>query len=136
MTAVAREGMMHIGELAERAEMSLHTIRHYDEVGLLRPSGRSVGGFRLYIDEDLRRLLVIRRMKPLGFTLEEMRQVLEIVDALPGTSRTRAGLLATLESFIARARERRAKLATQLVMADEFICLLQDQSRSGRQQAS
>ena len=42
--------MMQIGELADRAEMSLRTIRHYDEVGLLTPSGRSDGGFRLYTD--------------------------------------------------------------------------------------
>lgn len=136
MTAAAREGMMHIGELAERASMSLHTIRHYDEVDLLRPSGRSVGGFRLYTDDDLHRLLVIRRMKPLGFTLEEMRQVLSIVDALPGTSRTNGRLLDELETFIERARERRNKLATQLAMADEFIGLLKSRTIAGQRQAS
>ena len=44
---------MHIGELADRAGMSLRTIRHYDEVGLLVPSGRTTGGFRVYTAEDL-----------------------------------------------------------------------------------
>lgn len=60
--------------------MSLRTLRHYDEIGLLQPSGRSDGGFRLYTEEDLERLLVIRRMKPLGFTLEEMHEVMGVVD--------------------------------------------------------
>jgi MerR family copper efflux transcriptional regulator len=73
---------MHIGELADRAGMSLRTIRHYDEVGLLVPSGRTTGGFRVYTAQDLERLLVIRRMKPLGFTLDEMAELLRVVDAL------------------------------------------------------
>ena len=62
-------GMMHIGELAERTALSQRTIRHYDEIGLLTPSGRSEGGFRLYTEGDLGRLLLIRRMKPLGLSL-------------------------------------------------------------------
>ncbi|OIH94586.1 MerR family transcriptional regulator, partial [Curtobacterium sp. MCBA15_001] len=74
---------MHIGELADRAGMSLRTIRHYDEVGLLVPSGRTAGGFRVYTERDLERLLVIRRMKPLGFSLDEMGDLLRIVDVLP-----------------------------------------------------
>ncbi|WP_408669719.1 MerR family transcriptional regulator [Sanguibacter biliveldensis] len=73
---------MHIGALAERTGMSLRTLRHYDETGLLKPSGRSEGGFRLYTDDDLARLLVIRRMKPLGFSLDEMADLLEVVDRL------------------------------------------------------
>jgi len=73
---------MHIGALAERTGMSLRTLRHYDETGLLKPSGRSEGGFRLYTDDDLARLLVIRRMKPLGFSLDEMADLLEVVDQL------------------------------------------------------
>ena len=64
---------MQIGEVAERTELSIKTIRHYDEVGLVTPSARSAGGFHFYTDADVQRLLVIRRMKPLGFTLDEMR---------------------------------------------------------------
>ena len=65
---------MQIGQVAERTELSIKTIRHYDEVGLVTPSERSAGGFRLYTEADVQRLLVIRRMKPLGFSLEEMKQ--------------------------------------------------------------
>lgn len=73
---------MHIGALAERTGMSLRTLRHYDETGLLEPSGRTEGGFRLYTERDLSRLLVIRRMKPLGFSLDEMADLLDVVDQL------------------------------------------------------
>lgn len=116
---------MQIGELADRTGMSLHTLRHYDEVGLLTPSGRSEGGFRLYTDDDLAKLLVIRRMKPLGFSLEEMRAVMDVVEELPAADEERLGQLrGTLGSFVEQAQERRAQLARQLDMADEFIGLL------------
>ena len=123
--------MMQIGKFAERAGVSIHTLRHYDDVELLRPSGRSDGGFRLYTEEDLERFLVIRRMKPLGFSLEEMRQVLEVVDALPGaTEPNREALRRRLDAFIEAARERRAKVLEQVAMADEFIGLLEERRSS------
>lgn len=126
--------MMQIGELADRAEMSLRTIRHYDEVGLLTPSGRSEGGFRLYTEADFSRLMVIRRMKPLGFSLDEMAELLRVVDALGAADSTGADVegaggavhdtRARLDAFIADAAERRARLERQLAMADEFLELL------------
>lgn len=71
---------MHIGEFAEKSGLSLRTIRHYDEVGLLKPSGRSEGGFRLYSQDDLSRLLLIRRMKPFGYSLDEVTALLRIIE--------------------------------------------------------
>jgi DNA-binding transcriptional MerR regulator len=119
--------MMHIGQLAERSEMSLRTIRHYDETGLLRPSGRTEGGFRLYTERDLERLLVIRRMKPLGYSLEQMGEVLAIVDALRATTdEARAATLREeLGRFADAARERRETLTRHLAWADEYIDLLE-----------
>ena len=126
---------MHIGELADRAEMSLRTIRHYDEVDLLRPSGRTEGGFRLYTERDLERLLVIRRMKPLGFSLTEMRDLLEITDALEAgpDGSTKPQLLERLQGFIENTAERRAKLERNLGWADEFSTLLQNVVRAAAQ---
>lgn len=115
--------MMHIGELAERSELSLRTLRHYDEIGLLRASGRSEGGFRLYSEDDLSRLLVIRRMKPLGFSLEQMAELLEIVDALEA-EHPDVSVRDVLDTYIVDAEQRRDKLARQLAMADEFVELL------------
>ncbi|GAB2524075.1 MerR family transcriptional regulator [Paramicrobacterium agarici] len=117
------ETMMHIGELAERSELSLRTLRHYDEIGLLRASGRSEGGFRLYSEDDLARLLVIRRMKPLGFSLEQMAELLEIVDAREAKNPDPT-VRDLLNTYIEDAVERRDKLARQLAMADEFVELL------------
>ncbi|MFI5681510.1 MerR family transcriptional regulator [Streptomyces cellulosae] len=75
---------MQIGEVAARTELSLRTIRHYVETGLVIPSARSQGGFRLYTETDVARLMVIRRVKPLGFTLEQMRDLLDATDRLDG----------------------------------------------------
>jgi len=113
---------MHIGELAERAGMSLRTIRHYDEVGLLVPSGRTTGGFRVYTAGDLDRLLVIRRMKPLGFTLDEMAELLRVVDALDqAAAADRPSLAARLDAHLDDARARHAELVERAGMAEEFI---------------
>ncbi|WP_336921914.1 MerR family transcriptional regulator [Aquipuribacter sp. SD81] len=122
---------MQIGELAARSGMSLNTLRHYDEVGLVSPSRRSPGGFRLYSEEDLTRLLLIRRMKPLGYGLEEMRALLEVVDRLAASSGPDAAALrGELDDVLAGARERRARLARTLEMADEFVSLLEDHARA------
>ncbi|WP_136517434.1 MerR family transcriptional regulator [Cellulomonas telluris] len=115
---------MHIGAVAERTGLSLRTLRHYDEVGLLRPSARTDGGFRLYTDADVERLLLIRRMKPLGFTLEEMADLLAVTDRIAAGD-VDEGVRAQLEGHLAAARERRADLARRLAMADEFIALLE-----------
>lgn len=120
---------MHIGELAERTGLSLRTIRHYDEVGLLKPTGRTDGGFRLYTHDDFSRLMVIRRMKPLGFTLEEMTELLRVIDTLGSgqAGSDNPAVRAELDSFIGQAVERRAKLQQQLAMVDEFLTLLREQ---------
>lgn len=109
--------MRQIGDVAERTGLSLRTLRHYDEVGLLSPSARSEGGFRLYTDDDVEKLLVIRRMKPLGYSLEEMLGVMRTIEGRADAE--------PLEPMITEARERRDRLRRHLEMADEFIALLQ-----------
>ena len=123
MTDRPEPATMHIGAVAARTGLSLRTLRHYDEVGLVRPSGRSDGGFRLYTQQDVDRLLVVRRMKPLGFTLEEMADLLEISDRLAGGD-VDAELRDRLAAYLDTAEQRRADLARKLAMADEFIAVL------------
>ncbi len=77
---------MQVGELAERVRLSHRTVRYYDDQGLLT-SARSSGNYRLYTQADVERMLLIRRMKPLGYTLEQMRDVLTLLDALDATPR-------------------------------------------------
>ncbi len=69
---------MQIGEVAAQTNLSLRTIRHYEEIGLVEPSGRSQGGFRLYVDADVERLRLVRRMKPF-LTLEETKDLLGLL---------------------------------------------------------
>jgi DNA-binding transcriptional MerR regulator len=119
---------MQIGEVAARTELSLRTIRHYEETGLVIPSARSQGGFRLYTEADVARLMVIRRMKPLGFSLDEMRALLEATDRLdsgeelpPGE---REALLERVRGFEQAAQRRVEELRTQLSRAEEFAATL------------
>lgn len=79
---------MHIGEVAERVGLSLRTIRYYEEIGLISPSARSQGGFRLYLEADVARLQLVKDMKPLGFSLDEMRDLLGVLDKLDDTGPT------------------------------------------------
>src|SRR5690242_2797882 len=118
------ERLMQIGEVAARTDLSLRSLRHWEEVGLLAPSGRSEGGFRLYTEDDVEKILIIRRMKPLGFSLEEMKAALTDIEALRDTATSvaeRESSLGRLASVQSDAAERRHKLVRQLEMADEFI---------------
>lgn len=118
---------MHIGEVAARTELSLRSLRHWDEVGLLRPTGRSDGGFRQYTETDVEKILVIRRMKPLGFTLDQMSAAMRDIELLhdvgPG-DHDGEGARTRLTRILHEATGRRAAIKRQLAMADEFIDLL------------
>lgn len=115
---------MHIGELADRTGLSLRTIRHYDDVGLLPASARTDGGFRVYSEDDFDRLMVIKQMKPLGFSLEEMAEILGLLAEEPGGPE-RTGRLAEI---LEQAALQRAKMARNLAQADDFIAMLRGQT--------
>jgi DNA-binding transcriptional MerR regulator len=66
-----------VSEVAEWAHVTVRTLHHYDEIGLLAPSGRSGAGYRLYSDADLERLYQILLYRELGFPLEAIRRVMD-----------------------------------------------------------
>ena len=113
---------MRIGELAERTGLSLRTIRFYEEVGVLAPAPRTKGGFRSFTDGDLQRLQLVREMKPLGFSLEEMRALLAAVDGLAGRAAepTRAEATQLVREYQVRVGERAALLREQAGQAQQF----------------
>jgi MerR family transcriptional regulator, copper efflux regulator len=112
---------MQIGEAAERVGLSIRTIRHYEQVGLIVPSARTDGGFRLYTESDLGRLAVVKQMKPLGFTLDEMRDLLGVLDALPtAAAGDRLALFDRLAMYHTLATTRVDVLREQLVTAHSF----------------
>ena len=115
--------LRQIGEVVDTVGLSLRTVRFYEEAGLVIPVARTAGGFRLYDDESIARLRLIMQMKPLGFTLDEMRLLIEArerLDASPEDDALRADLLGRLEMFAVAAREKCIALEEQLAVARAF----------------
>lgn len=124
---------MQIGQVAARTQLSIRTVRHYDDVGLVTPSARSAGGFRLYTDVDVDRLLVIRRMKPLGFTLAEMKDLLAALDVLGNTkapAAERKAAVHCLREYRTKTDDSADRLRQQLAYAEELAALLADRAEA------
>ena len=118
-------GRLQIGDVAEATGLSLRTIRHYEEVGLLPAPDRSPGGFRLYTDATVARLLAIRAMKPLELSLEQMGELLDALDAL--ASAPTAALLEVVRGYADLVAVRRDRLRATLSEAEAFHTALADQ---------
>jgi MerR family copper efflux transcriptional regulator len=127
--------MHQIGEVAEAVGLSLRTIRYYEEADLVPPSGRSAGGFRLYTDADIDRLRLVKHMKPLDLTIEEMRDLLVTRDRLADpamTKRQRDELLDRLTMFAELAEERCQRLRDQLEAGETISHTLRSEIESAR----
>nr|WP_063818089.1 MerR family transcriptional regulator [Herbidospora sakaeratensis] len=74
--------MWTIGQLAQATRTTVRALRHYDEIGLLRPTERTPNGHRRYGPEDLRRLYRIRSLRTFGMSLEEIATSLEAPGAM------------------------------------------------------
>ncbi|MEX2131657.1 MAG: MerR family transcriptional regulator, partial [Pseudohongiellaceae bacterium] len=99
-----------IGELARLAGISIRSLRHYDSIGLLKPSHRGDNGYRYYTEEDSKRLFDILFYRALGFALSEIGDLLN----RPVTDRQKQ-LLAQrgqLDAHITRLHQIRARLDT------------------------
>jgi DNA-binding transcriptional MerR regulator len=72
MTERTQVTRLTVGQVAEQLAVTVRTLHHYDEIGLLRPSDRTPAGYRLYTDEDVVRLQHIVVYRRLGFALEEI----------------------------------------------------------------
>jgi MerR family mercuric resistance operon transcriptional regulator len=75
-----RDELLTRGALAARTGCNIETIRYYEQIGILPPPLRSQGGHRLYGQSLAKRLNFVRRSRDLGFTLEEIRELLRLVD--------------------------------------------------------
>ncbi len=69
--------LLKVGELAKRTGLTVRALHHYDSIGLLRPSGRSEGGYRLYNREDVARLHGIQTLRQMGVPLADVAQLLD-----------------------------------------------------------
>lgn len=106
-----------IGALAEQAGVSVDTLRHYEREGLLAPERRSPAGYRAYGSGSLERLQFILRAKELGFSLQEIRELLHSsTDQDHGVERVKQRAQQRLDNVVAQlqaltaVRERLARL--------------------------
>jgi MerR family transcriptional regulator, thiopeptide resistance regulator len=111
------QGASRIGEVAKLAHVSVRTLHHYDAVGLLRPSGRSEAGYRLYTAEDLERLQTVLLYKELGFGLGEIRDLL----AEPGFDRREA-----LRAQRAQLVRRSGRIDAMLALIDKTLAAMDE----------
>lgn len=102
---MARKRSYQVSEIAEISGVSVRTLHHYDQIGLLVPRGRTDAGYRLYDDDDLLRLQQILLGRELGLTLEEIRRSLDE----PSFDRRRA-LVAQRAELEKRAEQTQAML--------------------------
>jgi len=110
-------GGLRIGEVAALAHVTVRALHHYDRIGLLRPSGRSESGYRLYAERDLERLQTVLLYKELGFGLGEIRALL----AEPGFDRREA-----LRAQRAQLERRSERLDAMLALIDKTLAALDE----------
>ncbi|MCF6093648.1 MerR family DNA-binding transcriptional regulator [Microaerobacter geothermalis] len=111
-----------ISDLAQEFDISTRTIRYYEEVGLIRP-GRTLSGIRQYTKKDRTRLKLILRGKRFGFSLDEIREMIELFDE------DRTGYK-QLEKTIQYGREKIKEIdqkIEELLQLREDLCQLKEQ---------
>jgi len=100
---MGESGPLKRAELASRSGCNIETIRYYEKTGMLPNPPRSPAGYRLYGDHHVARLRFILRARELGFSLEDIRGLLDLVD---GGTQTCAEVKARTERHLADIRTR------------------------------
>ncbi|MBB4935065.1 DNA-binding transcriptional MerR regulator/uncharacterized glyoxalase superfamily protein PhnB [Lipingzhangella halophila] len=123
---------LKVGELARRSGLSIRSLRYYDQIGLLKPSGRSEGGHRLYEDADVRRLYRICLLRRAGLALEEIARALDDPTwDLANAMRTHLNLLDRRQAVRAQLRRRLAAMVARLAAdtapaTEEFLDTMEE----------
>ncbi|MDZ7791060.1 MAG: helix-turn-helix domain-containing protein [Xanthomonadales bacterium] len=100
---INRQKHFTVGRLAKATGTKAVTIRYYDRLGLLPSAGRTESGYRLYTTTERDRLLFIRRSRALGFSLDDIRELLDLADQKASSC---AAVDAKVEEQLVRVRTR------------------------------
>lgn len=128
---MASASLMKIGDLAQKAGVTLRTVRYYHELGLLIPSERSSGNFRLYEESALEVIKLIGNLKNLGFSLKQIQELLatpsnDEKDRLERIKKTKRVLLAEkqkVEEMLQHYQELSKEIDTSLEIIEKcFEC--------------
>lgn len=137
---------MQIGELAKRSGVTVQTVRFYERLSLLPEPQRKDSGYRIYSGSDLKRLQFVRQAKSLGFSLEEIRDILrmrerghcpcgEVVSTAERHLRAVEEQIRQLSKFrdgLTRAVEQWKRSGKQTLSADAFCVLIERTVESKR----
>ncbi len=110
MTKSSERKSFSIGEIAEMVGMTTRTVRYYEEIGLLNSIKRLEGGKRIYTNDDLRRLKFIKRLKVLGLSLNEMKELENIYLVSKSNKVALTKLLDILDKHLAEIEKRVSSL--------------------------
>lgn len=115
------------GEIAERTDVNIHTVRYYEEKDLLPPVPRSAAGHRQFGEEHVSHIRFIKRAKQLGFTLGEIRELLSLRATSEAGADIREKTQAKIEEVEAKIRDLR-RIRNTLIKLDE-ACEANKQTR-------
>ncbi len=115
--------MWTIGKLASRAKVSVRTLRHYDDIGLLSPATRSAAGYRLYGKPEAIRLVLITTLRAMGMSLKDIQMQLQ------GERIDLAAAIRVQRGYLDSERRRLASIERKLNAVDQ--CLQQADDHSG-----
>jgi DNA-binding transcriptional MerR regulator len=145
------QAYLQIGEVAERTAVTQRTLRFYEERGLLKPPSRLEGGFRLYSEDDVRRVEQIKRLQTLlGISLADIKDMVEAMEVkhqikatyrrdaeisdrrakLLRVKEVTAGQVALIDQKLAALQEMRESLTQQLAQYDVWLESLEEQARA------
>ncbi len=107
---VKEKELFRIGEMAKRADVTVRTIRYYEELGLIAPSLRRDSSHRLYTGNDLNSLKRIKQLKNYGLTLNEIKDIFDLAANDPAGQKSKMKLITSYVKKRLEALERKKKL--------------------------
>jgi len=105
---------MRIGELANVAGVNVQTIRFYERQLLLPQAARTSSGYRAYSPHELEQVVFIRRMQHLGFTLKEIKELMELHNSILTVSKSKAPVSAKSRKILNIGRDKLAQMDDKL----------------------